>query len=344
MHDRWEFPSVCINVVEGSMIIFVIVLVVFWIGLAIASRIIKPRHDGDTDAKNAKRVTSIASKACLALAGVFLLLSSFRVVEKGHVGVQEVFGKIDMNHPLSPGLHMVNPLVHLTQMSDQVDTYTMSAVSDEGQKQGDDAIEVLSSDGLLIKLELSVPYRLVGADAPWVLQNIGDKEAYVEKIVRPAIRTGSREAAAKFTANQSFSTKRDELAVMMQERINSHIINLLSRYPDFKGTAFATYDVMLRNVELPKTVKDAIESKLAADQEQQKMEFVLQKETKEAERKRIEAAGIRDFQATVSQGISENLLKWKGIEATEKLAQSSNAKVVIVGGKDGLPLILNAGN
>lgn len=326
------------------MVVLSIILVIVALAAWGVTLVVRPRNETETEKKAVRNVAGMVWRVSLALATLFLILGSFRVVNKGHVGVQEVFGKIDMNHSLSPGLHIVNPLVRLTQMSDQVDTYTMSTVSDEGQKQGDDAIEVLSSDGLLIKLELSVPFRLIGTDAPWVLQNIGDKAAYVEKIIRPAIRTGSREAAAKFTANQSFSTKRDELAVMMQERINSHIINLLSRYPDFKGTAFATYDVMLRNVELPKTVKDAIESKLAADQEQQKMEFVLQKETKEAERKRIEAAGIRDFQATVSQGISDNLLKWKGIEATEKLAHSSNAKVVIVGGKDGLPLILNAGN
>ncbi len=99
--------------------------------------------------------------------------------------------------------------------------------------------------------------------------------------------------------------------------------------------------ILLRNIELPAQVAKAVEAKLAADQQAQQMDFVLRKESKEAERKRIEAQGISDFQRIVTAGISPALLTWKGIEATEKIATSPNTKIIIVGGKDGLPVILN---
>jgi regulator of protease activity HflC (stomatin/prohibitin superfamily) len=190
---------------------------------------------------------------------------------------------------------------------------------------------------------VSVPFRLVGADAPWVLQNIGARQAYEEKVIRPSIRTGVREAASFFTAQEAYALKRDSLAILMHERVGEHIRRLFDQYPAFEGSAFEIYDVMLRDVVLPDKVKRAIEEKLEADQQAQKMEFVLLREAKEAERKRIEAQGIKDFQDIVRQGIDEKLLVWKGIEATEKLAASSNTKMVFFNGeKGGLPLVLTA--
>ena len=110
---------------------------------------------------------------------------------------------------------------------------------------------------------------------------------------------------------------------------------------EMAGRGIIVERVLLRNVKLPPTVTAAIEAKKQAEQEALRMQFVLQRERQEAERKRIEAAGIRDFQRIVAQGISAQLLTWKGIEATEKLAASPNAKVIVIGsGKNGLPLIL----
>jgi regulator of protease activity HflC (stomatin/prohibitin superfamily) len=109
-----------------------------------------------------------------------------------------------------------------------------------------------------------------------------------------------------------------------------------------EGRGIAVEAVLLRGVSLPDQVANAVQAKLAADQQAQQMEFVLRKEQREAERKRIEAQGIADYQRIVSSGLNESLLRWKGIEATAKLAESGNAKVVVIGsGKDGLPLILN---
>jgi regulator of protease activity HflC (stomatin/prohibitin superfamily) len=216
----------------------------------------------------------------------------------------------------------------------------MSANSSEGQVRRDDSIQALSSDGLLMPLDITVAYRLVPADAPWMYRNIGPD--YVDKVIRPAARTAVREAVAGFTAQESYSTRREELASKMQEKLTNRLAALLGQLEDFRNRAgFAVQQVMVRNVQLPGRVKDAIEEKLSAEQQALRMQFVLQRERQEAERKRIEAQGIADFQRIVAQGISDPLLAWKGIEATERLAQSQNAKIVIIGNpRNGMPLII----
>ena len=135
---------------------------------------------------------------------------------------------------------------------------------------------------------------------------------------------------ASYEAQALYTTARDTLSIMIRRQLKNLVAS--------RGVVIES--TPLRSVGLPSKVVQAIEEKLRAEQESQKMEFVLLKEKQEAERKRIEARGIADFQNIVSKGISEQLLKWKGIEATEKLANSQNTKVIIVGGKDGLPLIL----
>ena len=140
-----------------------------------------------------------------------------------------------------------------------------------------------------------------------------------------------RDVTAGFNAVDLYSGRREEVGrkmlELMRDRMKDRGVNIEA--------------VLLRNIELPAQVAKAVEAKLAADQQAQQMEFVLRKESKEAERKRIEAQGISDFQRIVTAGISPALLTWKGIEATEKIATSPNTKIVIVGGKDGLPIILN---
>jgi regulator of protease activity HflC (stomatin/prohibitin superfamily) len=192
----------------------------------------------------------------------------------------------------------------------------------------------------MMPLDITVAYRLVASDAPWLYRNIGPD--YVDKVIRPAARTAVREAVAGFTAQESYSTRREPLAQRMHELLTLRLKSLLSQHEDFNDrSAFLVEQVMIRNVQLPPKVKDAIEEKLSAEQQALRMQFVLQKERQEAERKRIEAQGIADFQKIVTQGISEPLLAWKGIEATEQLAHSTNAKIVIIGNpKNGMPLIV----
>jgi regulator of protease activity HflC (stomatin/prohibitin superfamily) len=280
------------------------------------------------------------SSVFFALAVALFIGSSLTIIPAGHVGVQVLFGKVKPA-ALTEGIQVINPLVDIEQMSVRTETYTMSATASEGQRGGDDSIQALSSDGLLMPLDITIAFRLVGSDAPGVYRDFGAD--YVDKIIRPAARTAVREAIAGFTAQEAYSTKREALPLKMHELLTERMRSLLEQREDFKGkTGFIVDQVMLRKIQLPDKVKNAIEAKLEAAQQAEQMQFVLDKERQEAERKRIEAKGVSDFQTIVSQSINTNLLEWKGIEATENLSKSQNAKIVIIGsGKNGLPVILN---
>ncbi len=266
--------------------------------------------------------------------------SALTQVPAGHVAVPVLFGKVQ-TYTLPEGLHIVNPLLSFEKMSVRTEVYTMSSsAGDRDQRGPADGIVTLSSDGLRMPVDVSIAFRLSGEDAAWVYRNIGPD--YVEKIIRTASRTAVREATARFTAQDAYAAKREELALVMEEALRNRIAAILEQYEDFTGTGVVVQQVLLRNVDLPPRVKESIEDKLAAEQDAQRMEFVLAKERQEAERKRIEAEGIRDFQIAVSEGIDDNLLRWKGIDATLQIAMSTNSKIIIVGsGKDGLPIILN---
>jgi len=192
-------------------------------------------------------------------------------------------------------------------------------------------MQVLSREGLTIGLEISALFRLNPDSAARVYQTIlgGD---YQTIVLIPQFRSISRAVTASFQASALYSTER--------ERLGANIHDELAKMVAPRGVIIES--TPLRNVALPVQLTEAIEQKQRADQESQRMEFILAKEKQEAERKRIEARGISDFQTIVSQGISDQLLRWKGVEATEKLANSANTKVIIVGaGKDGLPVILD---
>jgi len=286
-----------------------------------------------------RRVLTAVSLALFGAAVVLLVLSVFTIVPAGHVGVPVVFGSVQFRS-VPEGLHVVNPFADVVKLSVRTETYTMVATVDEGQVHGDDSIYALSADQVQMALDVTVAYKLVDRDAPWVYRNLSRQ--YVESIVRPAARTAVPEATAGFIFQEATSSRREELAERMREQLTQRIQALLSQYGDFKGTGVLIQQVFLRKIELPVDLKRAIEDKMRAEQEALRMRFVLDRERQEAERKRIEAKGIADFQAIVTNGISDKLLSWKGIEATELLAKSPNTKVVIVGaGKGGLPVILN---
>ena len=190
-------------------------------------------------------------------------------------------------------------------------------------------IVVLSSDGASMGLELSIIYRPLADKIDSLQIKIGPR--YYDVIIGPGIRGEARRTCGQYRPEEIYSTKREEIAIALHEALRKLMAD---KYLDIDNVIF-------RNVILPRKISDAINEKLSAQQEAQRMEFVLQKETQEAERKRIEAKGIADFQKIVSTGLSPMLLRWKGIEATEKLAASPNAKIVVIGSaKEGLPLIL----
>jgi regulator of protease activity HflC (stomatin/prohibitin superfamily) len=284
--------------------------------------------------------TGLISAACAVASVLLFAFSCVVIIPAGHIGVQVLFGKVKPA-ALTEGMQFINPFVDVQEMSVRTETYTMSATNTEGAVRGDDSIQALSSDGLLMPLDITIAFRLVGGDAPRVYRDIGAD--YVDKIIRPASRTAVREAIAGFTAQEAYSTKREALPQKMHDLLTERMRSLLEQREDFKGaTGFIVDQVMLRKIQLPDKVKNAIEAKLEAAQQAEQMQFVLDKERQEAERKRIEARGVSDFQTIVSQSINANLLQWKGIQATEMLAKSQNAKIVIIGaGRGGLPVILN---
>ncbi len=272
----------------------------------------------------AKRVAEMTNRIpvnVLALVSVifalFSLMQCFTVIPAGNVGVVDFFGTVS-EKPLTPGINLVNPLARIVKFSTQTQEHKES-------------MQVLSREGLTIGLEISMLYRLESNSAPSVYQTIlgGD---YANIVLIPQFRSISRAVTASFQASALYSTERERLGVGIQTELAKAV----------EPRGIIVESAPLRNVALPSQLTEAIEQKQRADQESQRMEFILAKERQEADRKRIEAKGIADFQSIVAQGISEQLLRWKGIEATEKIAASPNTKVVIVGsGKDGLPIILD---
>jgi regulator of protease activity HflC (stomatin/prohibitin superfamily) len=317
------------------MIWFAIFIIVAAIAINIFLNPEKFQHGGNINYRQAKQI-GVFGLLVLAIAlGIF---SSITTVSSGHVGVQVVFGKVYTDGYLGEGLHLKNPLAEIHEMSVRTQTYTMSAVSDEGKKKGDDALEVISSDGLTLKIEVSVPYKLIPVAAATVYQKFG--EEYEESVVRPSIRSAIREAFSQYTAQEAYGVKREEAKHLALTKLIASIEELVVK-AGYKNLAIDAEQVLIRDIKLPESVQKSIQQKLTAQQDAERMDYVIQKETKEADRKRVEAAGIRDFQEIVTKGITQDLLAWKGIEATEKLAQSPNAKVVVIGSsKNGLPIIL----
>ncbi len=268
----------------------------------------------------------------LPVAGPVLILlgaatSMFVTIDPGQVGVKTLFGEVD-NDVLNNGLHVINPMVDITTFDARTQTYTMSGVHDEGGKEGDDAIRVLTSDGLEVTIDLSVLFRVKPAEAPRILKQIG--KDYLDKIVRPVSRTAIRDNAVYYEAVALYSTKREEF--------QNKIFNTISR--SFARRGLELEQLLVRNITLPESVRQTIESKINAEQEAQKMTFILQKERQEAERKRVEAQGIADYQKILSTGLSDKQLQYESIKAQKEIATSSNAKVIILGSSKGTPIIL----
>jgi regulator of protease activity HflC (stomatin/prohibitin superfamily) len=256
-----------------------------------------------------------------------IMTACVKQIDAGEIGVKKLFGSIQ-SEVLQSGLHFVNPLLDIIKLDTKTQNYTMSGVNDEGNKSGDDAIRVLTSDGLEVTIDLTVLYRVISADAPRLLKETG--EDYRDKIVRPITRTKIRDNAVYYQAVELFGSKRDEF----QQRIYKSIED------DFKRRGLMLEQLLVRNITLPNSVKASIESKINAEQDAKKMEFVLLKEKQEAERKRVEAQGIADYQRIINTGLTDQQLQYEQIKAMKELALSQNAKVIVMG-KGNTPLIID---
>ena len=251
----------------------------------------------------------------VAIAIAILLWMAVAFVPTGHVGVLTLFGKVT-GTVLPEGVHLANPLTVNNVLSIRTEEIKETAT-------------VPSNEGLIMTMDTSLLFHLSADKAADVFRSIGPR--YASVIVEPNLRAAIREVTASHLANALYSSER--------EKVSHEIYDQLQRVLESRGVVVES--ILLRDIQLPSALKQSIEAKQQAEQESLAMSFRLQKEKQEADRKRIEAAGIRDFQQIVAQGISPQLLEWKGIEATEKLADSHNSKVVVIGGgKSGLPLIL----
>jgi prohibitin 1 len=260
-------------------------------------------------------VLTFIGLAILALIVVILLFNCVTRIGTGNVGVLTLFGRVT-GETLSEGIHVINPLKTVNELSIRSQSVKESA-------------SVPSSEGLMMALDTSLIYHLNPDRAAEVFQKLGPR--YEDVLIEPSLRSAIREATASHSANALYSGERDAVAKQIFESLNTQLT----------ARGMIIENILLRDIQLPATLKQSIELKQQAEQEALAMNFRLQKETQEAQRKRIEAQGVRDFQQIVAQGITPSLLEWKGIEATENLAKSPNSKVVVIGNsKNGLPLIL----
>jgi len=261
------------------------------------------------------RLSQRIGSLLLAIVILILVYASVAYVPAGHVGVLTLFGRVT-GDVLQEGTHFVNPFKINNTMSVRTQELKETA-------------SVPSDEGLVMTLDTSLLFRLSPEKAAEVFRTIGPN--YVAVVVEPNLRSTIRAVTSQHSANALYTGAREEVA----QQINKELVQQLG------ARGVEVQSVLLRDIQLPQMLKGSIEAKQQAEQDSLRMAFILQKEKQEADRKRIEAQGIRDFQTTVAQGISQQLLEWKGIEATERLAASTNAKVVIIGNpKNGLPLVL----
>ena len=256
---------------------------------------------------------------------IFLLLTGgnmFYTVNPGEKAVifKRFGGGLDKDKVIPQGFHVMAPW-------NKVYIYNVKIQEDY------EAMEVLSKNGLSIKLDLSFRFTPQTSELGYLHDLVG--EDYLESIIRPEIRSVTREVIGEYLPEELYSTKREEVEDKVFEITAK---SLAEKYILLDA-------ILIRDVTLPNTLKTAIENKLRQEQEALEYEFKLLKEQKEAERKRIEAEGIAEFQKIVTKTITPQLLKWKGVEATQELSKSPNSKVIVIGNGDGdLPIILGGDN
>jgi regulator of protease activity HflC (stomatin/prohibitin superfamily) len=262
-----------------------------------------------------RRGWGIGKFIILGILLVVILSKCFVVISAGHVGVKVLFGRV-YEEALPAGFHLINPLLSIQEMSVRTQELTEQAV-------------VPSKEGLTVNLDTTLLFSLIPEKASEVYRTIGPD--YVRVVVEPQFRSVIRGATAAYEAKALYTSERE---VMASEMIK-HLEPLLA------PRGVRVEKILLRSMTLPPILSQAIEKKLEAEQQSEQMRFILDREKQEAERKRIEAEGISDFQRKVAEGLTDSYLKWKGIEATQKLSESGNSKVVIIGsGPQGLPVIL----
>ncbi len=263
-----------------------------------------------------KRRTRLAPVGILFLSFIFLIASMVRLVGPGQVGVVVLFGRVK-EKTLMSGIHLINPFASIEKMSVRTESYTMSGKAMEGIIRGDDAISALTSEGLTVKLDVTVWYRLMSEGAAIVYRDIGPN--YVEKIVRPAIKTVIRNMIAGYEVADIYTEKREEIGISIEQGLKKALA----------GRNIEAEKVLMRNVQLPEMVQQKIDEKMASKQEAERMVFILQRETREVERKKLEAEGISEANRIISKSLSSSYLQWYYIKTLQELVNSPNNTVII---------------
>lgn len=275
-----------------------------------------------------KRRTRLAPVGILFLSFIFLIASMVRLVGPGQVGVVVLFGRVQ-EKPLRSGIHLINPFASIEKMSVRTESYTMSGKTREGVVRGDDAIDALTSEGLTVKLDVTVWYRLKPEGAAIVYRDIGPN--YVEKIVRPAIKTVIRNMMAGYEVAYIYSENRESIGISIEQGLKKALA----------GRNIEVEKVLMRDVQLPEMVQGKIDEKMASKQEAERMVFVLQKESREVERKKLEAEGISEANRIISRSLTSSYLQWYYIKTLQQLVNSPNNTVIIAPFDQKLTPLLN---
>jgi regulator of protease activity HflC (stomatin/prohibitin superfamily) len=295
--------------------ILIIAAVVYFV---VKNNINNPKKNNMSDTYEAVKIDPMYSrfmkgtkKSAMILVGIilfiWLLFTAIVVIGAGQVGVYSLFGKV-RDQEMPSGIHLKNPFAKVTPMSIRTEEYTMSKVATEGRVTGDDAIPALTREGLSLSLDITVLFHLESSKAAALYKEVGLN--FEEKVIRPEIRSIIREVIAVYDARDIYSEKRDEVVQKIQDKLAKKLTD----------RGLTVEDVLLRDVTLPANLATAISEKLQADQEQQKYDFILQKEKKEADRKRIEAAGQRDSQKIINESLSTNYLYYQYINTLKDRA------------------------
>src|SRR5579863_595288 len=238
-------------------------------------------------------------------------------VPTGRVGVEWSPLKGTSQKTLTEGIHVVSPFARVYHV-------------DLREQEREDSLDVLANNGLDIKLTSSILYQPVESDVYQLITQTGAE--YYSTLVSPYVRSSARKVVGRYSPEEIYSSKREQIEREIRDEVSHKL----------EGKHVQVNAVLIREVHLPAAVQAAIQTKLEEEQKALQMQFVLERTRQEAVRKHIEALGIADYQSIISKGLNDQVIQWKGIEATEKLAESPNSKVIIVGsGKNGLPVILN---
>jgi regulator of protease activity HflC (stomatin/prohibitin superfamily) len=254
----------------------------------------------------------------LAVAAAAALAGCTTMIPTGHSGVEWTPLRGTVATSLSEGVHLVSPFARVYKV-------------DLREQEREDPLDVLANNGPDITLTSSILFQPIAGQVYQLVTQTG--EDYYRTLVAPYVRSSARQVVGRYSPEEIYSTKREQIEREIREEVGRKL----------NGQHVQVNAVLIREVHLPVAVQTAIQTKLEEEQKALEMQFVLERTRQEAVRKHIEATGIADYQAIISKGLNDQIIEWRGIEATEKLAESPNSKMIVIGsGQNGLPVILNA--